>query len=274
MTRISRIALIGAATLRVRLGQWQEVTGAGPVSPRPCIPSGPRLQQATGVKVNYQPSAPGGHQADRRQDRGLRASDMPQKGTETWRKRRDAIPDCDRRRGFPSSTSRNRSRTDAVNGPGAGDIYLGKITKWNDPAIKALNPSGICRCAIARYRRPMVGARRSFFTNYLSKGEPGLEGESRRGHGPSTGRRARRQGQRRRGRVSSAGCRIRSVRGIRIREAEQDDLPAHAECRGNFVQPKTRPSAAAPCRMVEELLPDPHEPAGRGFVAITGATFI
>jgi phosphate transport system substrate-binding protein len=21
-----------------------------------------------------------------------------------------------------------------------GDIYLGKITKWNDPAIKALNP--------------------------------------------------------------------------------------------------------------------------------------
>jgi phosphate transport system substrate-binding protein len=50
-----------------------------------------------------------------------------------------------------------------------GDIYLGKITKWNDPAIKALNLAGPAR----RHHRPVRradGSGTSFlFTNYLSK---------------------------------------------------------------------------------------------------------
>ena len=51
-----------------------------------------------------------------------------------------------------------------------GDIYLGKITKWNDPALTALNPGvALPDAAIAPVRRA-DGSGTSFnFTNYLSK---------------------------------------------------------------------------------------------------------
>lgn len=51
-----------------------------------------------------------------------------------------------------------------------GDIYLGKITAWNDPAIAALNPGvGLPNTPIAVVRRS-DGSGTSFgFTNYLSK---------------------------------------------------------------------------------------------------------
>jgi phosphate transport system substrate-binding protein len=51
-----------------------------------------------------------------------------------------------------------------------GDIYLGKITTWNDPAIAALNPGlELPATAIAVVRRA-DGSGTSFgFTNYLSK---------------------------------------------------------------------------------------------------------
>src|ERR1700730_8873063 len=35
----------------------------------------------------------------------------------------------------------NVNATLKFNGPGLADIFLGKITKWNDPAIAKLNPS-------------------------------------------------------------------------------------------------------------------------------------
>ncbi len=54
-----------------------------------------------------------------------------------------------------------------------GDIYLGKITKWNDPAITGLNPGvSLPDAAIAVVRRA-DGSGTSFnFTNYLSKVNP------------------------------------------------------------------------------------------------------
>ena len=42
-----------------------------------------------------------------------------------------------------------------LSGPVIADIYLGKITKWNDPAIAALNPGR--RCPI-RTSRPFTAA--------------------------------------------------------------------------------------------------------------------
>ena len=57
-----------------------------------------------------------------------------------------------------------------MNGQVLGDIFLGKITKWDDPAIKALNPSiNLPSTAIAVVHRA-DGSGTSFnFTNYLSK---------------------------------------------------------------------------------------------------------
>jgi phosphate transport system substrate-binding protein len=51
-----------------------------------------------------------------------------------------------------------------------GDIYLGKISKWNDPAIKALNPTlPLPDAAIAQVRRADGSGTSFIFTNYLSK---------------------------------------------------------------------------------------------------------
>jgi phosphate transport system substrate-binding protein len=50
------------------------------------------------------------------------------------------------------------------------DIYLGKISRWNDPALKALNPTlALPDAAIAQVRRADGSGTTFIFTNYLSK---------------------------------------------------------------------------------------------------------
>lgn len=50
------------------------------------------------------------------------------------------------------------------------DIFLGKIVKWNEPAIKALNPTvNLPDAAIAPVRRSDGSGTTFLFTNYLSK---------------------------------------------------------------------------------------------------------
>jgi len=57
-----------------------------------------------------------------------------------------------------------------LTGPVLGDIYLGKITKWNDPAIVALNPGvKLPDAQIAVVRRADGSGTTFIFTNYLSK---------------------------------------------------------------------------------------------------------
>jgi phosphate transport system substrate-binding protein len=65
-----------------------------------------------------------------------------------------------------------------------GDIYLGKITKWNDAALVALNPGvALPDAAISPVRRA-DGSGTSFnFTNYLSKVNP--EWKTKVGEGTS-----------------------------------------------------------------------------------------
>jgi phosphate transport system substrate-binding protein len=57
-----------------------------------------------------------------------------------------------------------------LNGQVLGDIYLGKITHWNDPAIAALNPGlKLPGTAISVVRRADGSGTSFAFTNYLSK---------------------------------------------------------------------------------------------------------
>ncbi|WP_423396506.1 phosphate ABC transporter substrate-binding protein PstS [Burkholderia sp. LMG 21824] len=57
-----------------------------------------------------------------------------------------------------------------LSGPVLGDIYLGKIKKWNDPAIVALNPKVKLPDADIAVVRRADGSGTSFiWTNYLSK---------------------------------------------------------------------------------------------------------
>jgi len=58
-------------------------------------------------------------------------------------------------------------------GPTLADIYLGKITKWDDPAIKKLNPNvQLPSAAIAVVHRADGSGTTFNFTNYLSKVSP------------------------------------------------------------------------------------------------------
>jgi phosphate transport system substrate-binding protein len=51
-----------------------------------------------------------------------------------------------------------------------GDIYLGKITKWNAPALTSLNPGvALPDAAISPVRRADGSGTTFIFTNYLSK---------------------------------------------------------------------------------------------------------
>jgi phosphate transport system substrate-binding protein len=57
-----------------------------------------------------------------------------------------------------------------LSGAVLGDIYLGKITKWNDAAVAALNPDvRLPDAAIAVVRRADGSGTSFLFTNYLSK---------------------------------------------------------------------------------------------------------
>ncbi len=59
-----------------------------------------------------------------------------------------------------------------------GDIYLGKITKWNDPAIAALNPGvPLTDAAISTVRRADGSGTTYIFTDYLSKVNPEWKGK-------------------------------------------------------------------------------------------------
>ena len=55
-----------------------------------------------------------------------------------------------------------------------GDIYLGKITKWNDPALDGAEPGrAAARCGDRAWcAAPTARAPRFIFTNYLSKVNP------------------------------------------------------------------------------------------------------
>jgi phosphate transport system substrate-binding protein len=62
------------------------------------------------------------------------------------------------------------------------EIYLGKVARWNDPAIKQLNPSlNLPDAPIAPVRRADGSGTTFIFTNYLSKVSP--DWKSRVGEG-------------------------------------------------------------------------------------------
>ena len=69
---------------------------------------------------------------------------------------------------------------DALTGEVLGDIYLGKVTKWNDPAITALNPGvKLPDAAIAVVRRADGSGTTLHLHQLPGQGEPRVEGEGR-----------------------------------------------------------------------------------------------
>jgi phosphate transport system substrate-binding protein len=150
----------------------QDATGAGATFPAPLYAKwADAYNKATGARVNYQSVGSG---AGLRQIRGktvdFGASDMPLKDEELAK---DGLMQ------FPTviggvvpvvNLPGIQSQQLRLNGQVLGDIYLGKIAKWNDPAIAALNPGlKLPDAQIAVVRRADGSGTTFIFTNYLSK---------------------------------------------------------------------------------------------------------
>jgi len=150
----------------------QDVTGAGATFPAPLYAKwASDYNKATGVKINYQSvgSGAGIRQIDAKTV-AFGASDMPLKDEELAKKGQIQFPTVIggvvpvvNIQGIAPGQLR-------LNGQVLGDIYLGKITKWSDPAIQALNPSlKLPDAAISAVRRADGSGTSFIFTNYLSK---------------------------------------------------------------------------------------------------------
>jgi phosphate transport system substrate-binding protein len=170
-----RSLALGAALVWAGAVSAQDVTGAGASFPAPVYAKwADAYNKATGARINYQSVGSG---AGIKQIRGktvdFGASDAPLSDEDLAK---DGMIQ------FPTVIG---GVVPVVNikgiGPGQlkmtgevlGEIYLGKITKWNDAALVALNPGlPLPDAAIAPVRRADGSGTSFIFTNYLSKVNP------------------------------------------------------------------------------------------------------
>lgn len=176
MTISSRITVFGIAALAlVGTAAAQDITGAGASFPAPLYSKwAADYNKATGVKINYQSvgSGAGIKQIDSKTV-AFGASDMPLTDEVLQKKGQIQFPTVIggvipvvNIQGIGPGQLR-------LNGQVLADIYLGKITKWTDPAIKTLNPSlNLPDAAISPVRRADGSGTTFIFTNYLSKVSP------------------------------------------------------------------------------------------------------
>jgi phosphate transport system substrate-binding protein len=150
----------------------QDVTGAGASFPAPLYAKwADAYNKATGVRINYQSV---GSSAGMKQIVGktvdFGASDAPLTDEALAK---DGLVQ------FPTviggvvpvlNIAGIKPGQVKLTGQVLGDIYLGKITKWNDAALTALNPGvPLPDAAIAVVRRADGSGTSFIFTNYLSK---------------------------------------------------------------------------------------------------------
>ncbi|HWI82374.1 phosphate ABC transporter substrate-binding protein PstS [Ramlibacter sp.] len=168
-----RIATLGLAALAFTgLAAAQDVTGAGASFPAPLYAKwAADYHKASGAKINYQSVGSGaGIKQIEAKTVDFGASDMPLADEELAKKGLVQFPTVIggvipviNVKGIAAGQLR-------LNGQVLGDIYLGKITKWNDAALKALNPGvNLPDAAIAPVRRADGSGTTFIFTNYLSK---------------------------------------------------------------------------------------------------------
>jgi phosphate transport system substrate-binding protein len=153
----------------------QDVTGAGATFPAPIYAKwADAYNKVSGARINYQSVGSG---AGIKQIKGktvdFGATDMPLKDEELVKEGMiqfptvigGVVPVVNIKGIAPGQIK--------MTGQALGDIYLGKIAKWNDPALVALNPGvPLPDAPIAVVRRADGSGTSFIFTNYLSKVNP------------------------------------------------------------------------------------------------------
>jgi phosphate transport system substrate-binding protein len=272
-----------AAALLVLAGaavQADEVTGAGSSFAAPIYSKWADLYyKATGNKVNYQSVGSGaGIKQIKVKTVDFGATDMPLK---------DEDLASDGLLQFPTvmggvvpvvNIAGVKPGDLKLTGALLADIYMGKITKWNDPAVKALNPAvNLPDAQIATVHRADASGTSFIVTDYLSKVSPDWKakiGEGTSVNWPSGGA----AGKGNEG-VSTYVQRLpNSIGYVEYAYAKQNKM-THVALKnqaGSFVEPseQTFKSAAAGAdwnKTFYQVLTD--EP-GKDSWPITGATFV
>jgi len=280
-SRIPSVAALLAAAAFATSAVAADITGAGATFPYPIYAKwADAYKKATGNGLNYQSiGSGGGIKQIRSKTVDFGASDKPLKADEL---EKDGMIQ------FPAIMG---GVVPVVNVPGVGpgglklsgetvaDIYLGKIKKWNDPAIKGLNPgAALPDSAITVVHRSDGSGTTFLFTNYLSKVSP--EWKSKVGENTSVSWPAGIGGKGNEG-VAAQVQRLKgSIGYVEYAYAKQNKM-AHAQLKnraGSFVQPNEKAFKAAAANAdwkhakgFYEILTD--EPGAESW-PITGASFI
>lgn len=180
MRKLSSVLLAALISTATYSAYAAEVTGAGATFPAPIYSKwADSYQKATGNKINYQSiGSSGGIKQIIAKTVDFGASDMPLK------------PEALQQDGLVQFPTVIGGVVPVFNLPGInvpvmpegglrmtgkllGDIFLGKVTKWNDPQLVALNPSlKLPDQDISVIRRADGSGTTFLFTNYLSKVNP------------------------------------------------------------------------------------------------------
>lgn len=257
----------------------QEITGAGASFPAPIYSKwASEYNKATGVKVNYQSIGSGGgiKQIDSKTvDFG--ASDMPladdvlkSKGQMQFPTVMGGVVPVINVKGIEPGALK-------LTGPLLADIYLGKVARWNDAAIKALNPTlALPDAPIAQVRRADGSGTTFIFTNYLSKVSP--EWKSKVGEGTAVNWPVGAGGKGNEG-VAAFVARLPNSMGyVEYSYVKQNKLnyAVVQNAAGNFVKPEddTFKAAAAGADWNKSFYQILTNQPGKEAWPISGATFI
>ena len=257
----------------------QEVTGAGATFPAPIYSKwASDYNKATGVKINYQSIGSGGgiKQIDSKTvDFG--ASDMPQtdevlkaKGQMQFPTVMGGVVPVINVKGIEPGQMK-------LTGQVLGDIFLGKISKWNDPAIKALNPTlALPDAAIAQVRRADGSGTTFIFTNYLSK--VNAEWKSKVGEGTAVNWPVGAGGKGNEGVAAFVGRLPNSMGYVEYSYVKQNKLnyAIMQNAAGNFIKPEddSFKAAAAGADWTKSFYQILTNQPGKDAWPISGATFI
>ncbi len=151
------------------------VTGAGSTFIYPVLARWAHTyQDKTGKQINYQPIGSGGGIKQLQEGTvDFAASDMPLKSTQLQDKHWQQFPMITGGIVPIVNVKHIKNNQLILDGQVLADIYLGKITKWNDPKIKKLNPKlTLPDTSIVTVHRADGSGTTFNFTNYLSTVSP------------------------------------------------------------------------------------------------------
>jgi phosphate transport system substrate-binding protein len=279
MIRFRFVALVAGLSWAVGSVHAQDVTGAGASFPAPVYAKwADAYNKATGAKINYQSVGSG---AGIRQIRGktvdFGASDAPLSDADLAK---DGMVQFPTVIGGVVPVVNIKGITPGqlkLSGQVLGDIFLGKVAKWNDPAIAALNPGvPLPDAAIAPVRRADGSGTTFGFTSYLSK--VNSEWKTKVGEGTAVNWPVGAGGKGNEG-VSAFVQRLpNSIGYVEYAYAKQNKM-SHVLLRnqsGNYVGPddSTFKAAAAGADWNRTFAQDLTEKAGKDAWPITSTTFI